>query len=94
MLHSTNIGLEWKDLPGTITLASYNRKLPSLKELQDWAQPRRVSKSLEAGLLNKSSCLARTLGVTKFSNVRVMILVLCYLSQPWMLNKPTLGMYI
>jgi hypothetical protein len=29
----------------------------------------------EAGLLNKSSCLAPTLGVTKFTNVRDMNLV-------------------
>jgi hypothetical protein len=29
----------------------------------------------EAGLLNKGSCLARTLGVTKFMNMRNMILV-------------------
>jgi hypothetical protein len=29
----------------------------------------------EAGLLNKFSCLARALGVTKFTNVKAMILV-------------------
>jgi len=33
----------------------------------------------EAGLLNKSSCSARALGVTKFMNMRNMILVtLCH----------------
>jgi hypothetical protein len=33
----------------------------------------------EAGLLNKGSCLARALGVTKFINMRYMILVtLCF----------------
>jgi hypothetical protein len=33
----------------------------------------------EASLLNKSSCLARALGVTKFINMRDMILVkLCW----------------
>jgi hypothetical protein len=30
----------------------------------------------EAGLLNKSLCLARALGVTKFTNMRDMILVI------------------
>jgi hypothetical protein len=36
-----------------------------------------------AGLLNKGSCLARALGVTKFTNTRDMILVAlcCYLSR-------------
>jgi hypothetical protein len=34
--------------------------------------------TLEAGLLNKSSCLAYALGVTKFANMRRMILVMLY----------------
>jgi hypothetical protein len=42
-------------------------------------------------LLNKSSCLARALGVTKFLIVTDILdhTLLCYLSQTYMFNKPT-----
>ncbi len=38
-------------------------------------EPATVSECSEAGLLNECSCLARTLGVTKFTNMRDMFMV-------------------
>ncbi len=53
--------------------------------------------TLEAGLLNKSSCLALTLGVTNIlknhchENSRSW---LCNLSQTWIFNKLTLSQFV
>jgi len=49
----------------------------------------------EAGLLNKISCLAQPLGVTKIITCQRYYLghtLLCYLSQTYMFNKPTTGL--
>jgi len=46
----------------------------------------------EAGLLNKSSCLAPALDLTKLTNVRDIIFghtLLCHLSPTYMFNKST-----
>jgi hypothetical protein len=49
----------------------------------------------EAGLLNKSSCLARTLGVTKFMNIRDMIWVaLCCATEVKLVQQTHLSCYI
>jgi hypothetical protein len=53
-----------------------------------------IEKNSEAGLLNQSSCLAQTLGVTKILKVKSERYdfghtLLCCLSWTWMFNKPT-----
>jgi hypothetical protein len=52
------------------------------------------STTTEAGVFNKSPCIAADLGVTIFTYVRYMNLgtLLCYLGQTWTFNKPYPGL--
>jgi hypothetical protein len=47
--------------------------------------------TFEACSLNKCSCLAHDLGMTKFITITAIFghTLLCYLSLTWMFNKPT-----